>query len=100
LCLLYDERNFTATDEEWRALKQLCIDWRFAHQTAVTVRMLQHIREQQIPAAHRELMRNYLGQVHEEMRDLFKRRRRLEAIQLEESTDEESKAIVDDDLTY
>ena len=100
LCLLYDQDNFEATEEEWYDLKRLCITWRFAHQTTVTIRAIQHIWEQQVPTVHRELVRNYLEQVHEEMRDLFKRQRRLEAIQVEESCDEKSKAIVDDELTY
>jgi hypothetical protein len=90
LCLLYDEENFTATDIEWHTLKRLCIDWQFAHQTAITIRAIVAIREQQLPRAHRKLLEGFMNRRLDEERNRRRRQgRQLNAILMEYDSDED-----------
>ena len=100
LCLLYDEENFTATEDEWYAIKRLSINWQFGHQTAIALRMIAYIREQRIPRIHRRLVN---GLMTRGIREERTRRPRLSQRQAPEternSNDEGVERIVDDNST-
>lgn len=82
---LYYPDYFIATEEDWKNIRQLSLDWEFPHIAGIALLRVLEMRQRQLPPVMRTLLNHNL--VHTIWRGQA-RRNRLYEIQVEESDSE------------
>jgi hypothetical protein len=86
LTLAYYPDFYQGTREELQRVQQLCVDWEFPSQAAIVTQRLFELRQSQLPATHRMLLKTIVvHHVYERVR-----LNRVHAVLIEEGFDDDS----------
>jgi hypothetical protein len=100
LTLVYYPDFYHGTQTELEQVHQLCVDWKFPKQSAIIVRKLVELRQEELPVTHRTMLKDFV--VQNVYRQLRLRRQRTYIVFTEEefddsSSDSDEGLIVEDD---
>ena len=58
---LYYPKYFIGTEEDWKNIRRLCLDWEFSHMAGITILKMLEMRRKQLPPVMKRLLDHNIG---------------------------------------